>query len=79
MALVDKNLNNPKITNLKSEEKSVFSYGDYRHNLPNKEEALKYSSKVSQMPKQFLSWDDKKVFNAKYKRDVTPNLLKNAN
>jgi hypothetical protein len=65
MMLVDKNVN---CTN--SENKSVFSIGDYRHNLPYKEDADHHSSKVSQLPKTFFGWNDGTKFNAKYKKDI---------
>lgn len=70
--LVDKNLNDQKSTT-QFDRKSVFSLGDYRHNLPYKEQADFYSSTVSQLPKSFLSWQDDTVFNPKYKKDVEVN------
>lgn len=66
--LVDKNTNNPKDT-LNNPNKSIYSIGDYRHNLVMKEDADKYSSTVKQMPKSFLAWDDGKKFNQKYRKD----------
>lgn len=68
MVLVDKNTNNPKDT-LNNPNKSVYSIGDYRHNLVLKEDADKYSSTVTQLPKSFLAWDDGKKFNPKLKKD----------
>ena len=68
MVLVDKNTNNPKDT-LNNPNKSIYSIGDFRHNLVLKEDADKYSSTVSQLPKSFLAWDDGKKFNQKYKKD----------
>lgn len=65
MMLVDKTINDKKC----NDNKSIFSIGDYRHNLAMKQEADLYSSKVSQLPKNFLSWDDGTTFNPKYKRD----------
>jgi hypothetical protein len=66
--LVDKIFNEKKKKN-HSDTKSVFSIGDYRHNLIFKNEADSYSSKVNQMPKQFFDWDNGLKFNPKYKRD----------
>jgi len=68
MVLVDKNINNPN-DNLNNPNKSVYSIGDYRHNLVLKEDADKYSNTVSQFPKTFAAWDDGKKFNQKYKKD----------
>jgi len=68
VVLVDKNTNNPKDT-LNNPNKSIYSIGDFRHNLVLKEDADKYSSTVSQLPKSFLAWDDGKKFNQKYKKD----------
>lgn len=66
--LVDKNTNNPKDT-LNNPNKSIYSIGDYRHNLVLKEDADKFANTVTQMPKAFLAWDDGKKFNTKYKKD----------
>jgi hypothetical protein len=60
MILVDKTKNN---------NKSIFSIGDYRHNVPRKEEADFYSQHVSKEPKIFFGWDDGTKFNPKLKRD----------
>jgi len=50
--------------------KSVFSTGDYRHNIMNGELAKKYASEVKQEPKSFLGWNDFTVYNPKVKRDT---------
>jgi hypothetical protein len=74
MVLVDKNenLNHPQTTrnlnNIK-ENKSVFSLGDFRHNLPYIQDANQYMEKVSQKPKEFFHWNDGTTFNPKFKRD----------
>lgn len=67
MVLVDKKLNDMNSNN--TQNKSAFSIGDYRHNLIFKDDTVNYSSKVSQIPKQFFNWDDGTKFNPKYKRD----------
>jgi hypothetical protein len=36
------------------ENKSIFSIGDYRHNIFSKEEADLYAKKVSKLPKNFF-------------------------
>jgi hypothetical protein len=54
-------LNNPN--------KSIFNIGDYRHNLVLKEDADIYSNNINKKPKQFLAWDDGKIFNQKFKKD----------
>lgn len=74
MVLVDKNLNNKKSKNYKA-DKSVFSIMDYRHNLIEKSDADHHMSKVNQMPKQFLSWNDDTVYHPKYKRDVSKSSI----
>lgn len=51
------------------ENRSIFNYGDFRHNLPTKELARKYDSLVSQKPRQFFNWNDGTKFDPKYKRD----------
>jgi hypothetical protein len=68
MMLVDKNLNNPN-DNLNNPNKSIYSIGDYRHNLVLKEDADKFSNTVRQFPKTFIGWDDGKKFNEKSKKD----------
>jgi hypothetical protein len=67
MVLVDKQFNEKKFIN--SDTKSIFSIGDYRHNLNFNNEVNMYSSKISQKPKKFFDWDDGLKFNPKYKRD----------
>jgi hypothetical protein len=69
MVWVDKGLN-PDRQNVIKENKSIFSLGDYRHNLPYKDQTDYFSSKVSSQPKQFLSWDDGTKFNPKFKKDI---------
>lgn len=66
--LVDKNTNHPKET-LKNPNKSIYSIGDFRHNLVMKEDTDYYSSLVSHQPKQMLAWDDGKKFNPRLKKD----------
>ncbi len=63
--LVDKNINDKKY----KDQRSVFSIGDYRHNLIYKNDSEFFASQVSQQPKNFLSWDDGAKFNPKYKKD----------
>jgi hypothetical protein len=66
--LVDKNTNNPK-DNINNPKKSIFSFGDFRHELVCKESTDHFSSLVNQEPKEFLAWDDGKKFNPKLKKD----------
>jgi hypothetical protein len=65
--LVDKDINKTKF--VQNKNKSVFSIGDYRHNLPYKEETEFFGSQVQQIPKQFFSWDNNTIFNPKLKKD----------
>jgi hypothetical protein len=61
MVLVDKNINDKN--NL--DNKSVFSIGDYRHNLNYKYQVDLYSTGINKKPKQFFDWDDGIKFNPK--------------
>ena len=71
MVFVDKDINPPKNIKIDYEKnRSVFSYGDFRNNVVTKKEHEYYDKKVSQTPKKFFDWDDKKRFNPKYKKDV---------
>ena len=70
LSYVDKDLNPSKIKPPeKNSMKSIFSYNDFRNNVLTKKEHEYYDSKVNQLPKQFLCWDDGTKFNPKYKRD----------
>ena len=70
LVYVDKDLNPSKIKPLKYNKlKSVFSYGDFRNNVLTKKQQEYYDSQVSQLPKQFLKWDDGIKFNPKLKKD----------
>jgi hypothetical protein len=39
-------------------EKSIYSYGDFRHNVNTAEEAQKYSANVAKVPVRFLEWKE---------------------
>lgn len=52
-------------------EKSIFSIGDFRHNIFDKELSQKYAASVSKNPKVFFQWDDTKNFDPKLKKDST--------
>ncbi len=70
LVYVDRELNPSKIKPPEfNKSKSIFSYNDFRNNVLTKEQHEYYDSKVNQMPKQFLCWDDGTKFNPKYKRD----------
>ena len=71
MAFVDKDINPIKLKPLDyNPYRSVFNFNDFRHNLLTKNEANLFNSKVSQLPRKFFDWDDKKNFNPKYKNDI---------
>ena len=71
MMFVDKDINPPKNKIMKYDKnRSIFSYGDFRHNVVTKKQHKYYDSQVSQKPKNFFDWDDKKKFNPKYKKDI---------
>lgn len=66
--LVDKNLN----TKNKSElgHRSIFNYQDFRNNVVFEEERKQNDNLVNKKPRKFFDWDDRKVFNAKTKKDI---------
>ena len=71
MIFVDKDINPPKNRKLNyNKNRSIFSYGDFRHNVITEKQHKYYDSKVSQEPKKFFDWDDKKRFNPKSKKDI---------
>lgn len=71
MAYVDKVLNPPKNKHFDYfGERSVFSYGDFRHNVLTEKERKFCDGTVSNLPKKFFDWDDGKTFNPKYKKDI---------
>ena len=71
LSYVDKDLNPSKIKSVDFyPRRSIFSFGDFRNNVLTKKEKDIYDAKVSQKPKKFFDWDDGKVFNPKYKKDV---------
>ncbi len=61
MILVDKDQKN----------KSIFSIGDFRHNIAFGDEAQKHSSQVMQVPKSMFGWNDNKRYNQRLKKDST--------
>ena len=74
VAYVDKDINpkklNPINCHLNNPLKSVFSLGDFRHNIRIKSNVSFYGNQISQKPKQFFDWDDGKKFNPKFKKDI---------
>ena len=71
MIYVDKDINYKRLKPIDDNpNKSVFNFGDFRHDVMTKNESQYYGSKVSQLPKKFFDWDDGKKFNPKYKKDV---------
>lgn len=63
MQLVDiNNLNN------NPSNRSIFSIGDYRHNLAFKQECENQLN-ISYEPKKFFDWDDGRYYNNKKKKD----------
>lgn len=69
MILFDKNLDS-KINKSISSHRSIFNYQDFRNNVILEEERKFFDNMVSKEPKKFFDWDDKKVFNAKSKKDI---------
>ena len=71
MVWVDKELNvKHGKGSISNDKRSIFNIGDFSHNVPTKENAQYYGSKVSQLPKVFFEWDDGKRYNAKTKKDI---------
>ena len=69
MILLDKNYDS-QLNKSISANRSIFSYQDFRNNVNFEEERKVYDNMVSQEPKKFFDWDDKKIFNAKSKKDI---------
>ena len=71
MTYIDKDINPSRLKPIKyNPNKSVFSFGDFRHDVTSQKEAKLYGLQVSQLPKKFFNWDDGKKFKSKYKKDV---------
>lgn len=71
MQYVDKDINPKRLRPIAyNPNKSVFNFGDFRHDLMSKKDTEYYGSKVSQLPKKFFDWDNGKKFNPKYKKDI---------
>ena len=71
MIYVDKDINYKRLKPIDyNPYKSVFNFGDFRHDVMTKNESQYYGAKVSQLPKKFFDWDDGKKFNPKYKNDI---------
>ena len=45
--------------------KSIFSIGDFRHNVSFKDDMIKYQEGISEKPKRFFDWDDVKRYDPK--------------
>ena len=60
-------------SNLKSNDwkcnRSIFSIGDYRHNVRSVNEVSKYQEGLNKEPKRFFDWDDGKQYDPKKTRD----------
>ena len=69
MILFDKNLD-PKLNKSISNHRSIFNYQDFRNNVILEEDRKFFDNMVSKEPRKFFDWDDKKVFNAKSKKDI---------
>ena len=71
MTYVDKDVNPKRLKPIKyNANKSVFNFGDFRHDVMTQKQAKEYGSQVSQFPRKFFDWDDGKKFNPKYKKDI---------
>ena len=53
--------------------KSVFSYGDFRHNVNTSEEILRHSQGLSYEPKRFIEWKED-LNRQKYDKPVTQKI-----
>ena len=54
-------------------ERSVFSYGDFRHNVTTKEEAQNYSSGLAENTKRPFEWKEE-VHKQRYDKPVTGKI-----
>jgi hypothetical protein len=54
-------------------KKSVFSYGDYRHDVMTSEEAKNYSTGLYQAPQRFIEWKEE-VKNQKFDKPITGKI-----
>lgn len=69
MMLVDKNLN-PKLNKSGLGHRSIFSFQDFGHNVVFEDERKYFDNLVNKEPRKFFDWEDRKVSNAKTKRDI---------
>ncbi len=71
---VDKDINQKRLNsincNKKNPNNSIFSIGDYNHNIMTLSQLNFYGAQVRHTPKTFFDWDDGKRYIPKYKKDV---------
>ena len=58
-----------------NKNKSIFSSGDFRHNVITNEDAVNNAVFVKKNPKSFFNWNDDTVFHPKFKRDVKSDKI----
>ena len=54
-------------------EKSIFSIGDFRHDIRTKEEVESYNKTAGILPKKFLDWTED-VSKQKYDKPITEKI-----
>ena len=54
-------------------KKSLFSFGDFRHNVATAEEANHYSSGLLEVPSRLIEWKED-VANQRYDKPVTSKI-----
>ena len=54
-------------------EKSIFSFGDFRHNIRTKDEVDIYNKTASDQPKKFLDWKED-ISKQRYDKDITGKI-----
>lgn len=55
--------------NLENKNKSIFSFGDFRHNVMTKSQSELFEKGISMKPKRFFDWDDGRKFDPKKSKD----------
>ncbi len=60
-----------------TQEKSIFSLGDFRHNVMTKETTESNMINLQRSPKRFNQWTNDDIYHPKFKRDVNEEKIEN--
>jgi hypothetical protein len=58
-----------------NQEKSIFSLGDFRHNLMTKETTESNMINLQRSPKRFNQWMNSDMYHPNFKRDVNEEKI----